>query len=190
MANPDFAFGARLVGHVSGSPHNARITAYVVPASDATALGRGDFVKSTGTGAVNEQGLTLPSVTRAAAGDTLRGFIVDIAPNVSDLSKNYRQASTLQTVYVCDDPDAIFEIQSNGTGAITDFGANANIVVGTLNTTYGFSGTELDESSVATTNTLQLRILGMVQRADNEIGANVKYLCKMNLSELASTTGV
>mgnify|MGYP000311167172 CR=1 FL=1 len=54
----------------------------------------------------------------------------------------------------------------------------------------GLSGAQLDTSTKATTNTLNLRIHGFVQRADNEIGANAKVLVSINLHPFANTTGI
>ena len=57
MPNLDTPFGARLVGHTSGSPLNARIRQYT--ATTATAVFPGDFVKMVDAGTVEP----------AAAGD-------------------------------------------------------------------------------------------------------------------------
>jgi len=57
-------------------------------------------------------------------------------------------------------------------------------------TATGYSGFQLDTSTKATTNTLQLRILGFVQRANNEIGANAKVLVGINLHQSRNTTGI
>ncbi len=189
MANRDAIFGARLKGHNQSSGYNIRVTPYIVPASDGTALFVGDFVKSTGTGDVNELGQTLPTVIQAGVGDALRGVVVGFLPESDNLNIIYRQASTERTVLVCDDPYAIFEIQTNGVGAITDFAANADITIGTPNTIFGTSGMELDEATV-TSATEQLRILGLSQRLDNEIGQWAKFDCMINEHELKQTAGV
>lgn len=189
MTNRDSVFGARLVGHLYGGVYNARIRPYVVPATDAVALFVGDCVKLTGTGATNELGQALPIVAQAAAEEVLVGVVVGFMPHSSYLGQIYRTASTLRTVYVCDDPYAIFEIQTNGVGAVTDFGSNADIVVGAGNTIYGTSGMELDEASV-TAATAQLRILGLSQRPDNELGQDAKFICMINEHYFKQTAGV
>lgn len=189
MANRDAIFGARLKGHNQSSGYNIRVTPYIVPASDGTALFVGDFVKSTGTGDVNDLGQTLPTVIQAEASNTLRGVVVGFLPESDNLNIIYREANTERTVLVCDDPYAIFEIQTDGIGAITDFGANADIIVAAGNTIFGTSGMELEESSV-TTSTAQLRILGLSQRLDNEIGQWAKFNCMINEHELKQTAGV
>lgn len=189
MANTSAIFGARLVGHLQGSPYNARIRSYVVASGDATALFLGDFVKGTGSSVANELGYMLPIVTQAAATDVLTGVVVGFAPNPNDLTKVYRPASTLRTVYVCDDPYAIFEIQSNAATDGSEFMANADIVVGAGNTIFATSGMQLDYSSVGTASG-QLRILGMPQRPDNEVGLYCKLLCMINEHIYKQTAGV
>jgi hypothetical protein len=189
MANSNGPFGARLIGHLSGSTYNARIRTYVVAANDATALYLGDFVKATGEGQANEYGTQLPTATAAAAGDVLLGVVVGFMPNVNDLSKQYRPASTLRTVLVCDDPNAIFEIQSTGTVVAADFGQNADISYAAGSSVWGTSATQLDHASLLQA-TGQLRIFGMSQRVDNELGAYCKLTCMINEHLFKQIAGV
>lgn len=179
MANSDNVFGARLVQ--SGNEY--RIRRYSIPASDSTATFVGDFVKSNGTADTDGT----PQVVQAAAGDTLRGVVVAVEPE-TQASTLHRAASDQRYVLVCDDPDAVFEIQEDGAMAVTAVGGNADVVVAAGNTTFGTSGMELDSSSAVTT-TAQLRILGLVQREDNEVGTNGKWLVKINEHELGTSGG-
>lgn len=188
MANSDTLFGARLIGHLSGSPINAQIRRYSVPASDGTALFVGDFVKSNGTADTDGT----PQVIQAAAGNTVRGVVVGFEPLATNLNLTYRTASTQRYVLVCDDPHALFEIQEDSVGgdlAATAVGGNADITVGSGSTTSGLSGMELDSSTAATT-AATLRIHGLVQRADNEIGTNAKWIVQIVEHELITSTGV
>ncbi len=192
MANTSVVNGARLVSALHG--HLPQTREYVVPAADGTALFVGDFVKTYGT----SDSLTgLSTVIQAAAGDPLRGVVVGIRPLETaqslTLEALYRPASVRQIVLVCDDPDAIFEIQEDAVGAALaaiDVGENADIVVAAGNTTNGTSGMQLDSSDHKTA-TAQLRIQGFVRRPGNEFGvANAKVLVTINEHELKSTTGV
>jgi len=189
MTNVNSVFGARLVGHLYGSPYNARIQQYVALATDATALYIGDFVKLTGDGAANEVGADLPVVTAAAAGDVLAGVVVGFLPNPNDLSKQYRPASTLRSVFVCNDPYALFEIQSSGTVVSGDVGQNADILYAAGNTFYGTSGTQLDHASLSPTNG-QLRILSISERVNNSAGAYSKLICMINEHIFKQIAGV
>lgn len=187
MANTDAPRGLRPVRHSNGSPYNGAVNRYYVPSSDGTAIFIGDAVKSAGSADANG----VASVAQAAAGDAIRGVVVGVEP-VTDESLIYRAASTERYLLVADAPDLIFEIQEDSVGgalAVTAIGNNADLVVAAGSTFTGLSGMELD-SSTATTSTAQLRILGLVQRPDNEVGSNAKLEVMINEHELKSTTGV
>lgn len=187
MANIDAPRGLRPVKHLDGSPYNGAVNRYYVPSSDGTAIYIGDAVKSAGSADANG----VASVAQAAAGDAIRGVVTGVEA-VTDESLIYRAASTERYVYVADAPDLVFEIQEDSDGgalAVTNVGNNADIVVGSGSTTTGLSGMELD-SSTAGTGSAQLRILGYVQRENNEVGANAALLVVINEHELKSTTGV
>ena len=186
MANVDRVNGLRPVKHLDGSPYNGAVNRYYVPDTDTVAIFVGDAVKSSSSADANG----VPGVAQAAAGDAIRGVVVGIEP-VTDESLIYRAASTERYLLVADAPDLVFEIQEDSVGgalAAGDVGENADIVVAAGSTAAGTSGMELD-SSTAVTTTAQLRILGLAQRADNEIGVNAKWLVAINEHELKSTTG-
>lgn len=189
MANKDAPAGARYEGGISAALANGQAHAYTVLASDATALFVGDFVKLTGTLAVNEENEYHPVVTQAAAGDAIVGFVGSFAATPDYSNQVHRTASTLRTAYVVDDPYARFVIQTNGTGAAADVGQNADITVGTGSTVTGMSAMEIDQTSLVGT-TAQLRILDIVRRPDNEVGANMDWICMINEHEYKATTGV
>lgn len=190
MANVFAPFGARVIGHLYDSSYNARARSYVIPTTDATALYVGDFVKSTGSGALNEKGEMLPAVTKAGATDTLLGVVIGFDVNSTYLNQIYRTASTLRTVFVVDDPNILIEIQAYGATVVeTMFGGNADIVAGTPNNTTGISGSYINVAAVSSA-TAQLRILGMTQEANNELGVYTRLICYINEHEHKSTTGV
>lgn len=189
MANANAPSGLTPVRHRNGAPYNGAANMYYVPASDGTAIFLGDAVKSAGSA---DAATGVPTVAQAAAGDTIRGVVVGVIPDTAQ-SLTYRAASTGRYLLVADDPDLEFEIQEDAVGgalALTSVGANADLVVGSGSTYTGLSGMQLDTSTV-TTNSAQLRILGFVQRVDNEFAsANAKIRVMINEHELASTTGV
>ncbi len=178
MANVDAPNGLRPVKHLDGSPYNGMANRYYVPASDGTAIFLGDAVVHAGSADADG----IPSVAQAAAGDAdIIGVVVGIEPR-TDEDLNFRAASTERYLLVADAPDLVFEVQEDSAGgalAATNVGQNADIVVGTGNSTVGRSAMELDSSS-ATAATAQLRILSLVQRADNEIGDQAKWLVMIN----------
>lgn len=93
--------------------------------------------------------------------------------------------------YVLDDPDALFEIQADGTVDQTAVGANAAIVQTVTTNQFGKSRNALDQSSIATTDTLPLRIVGFVTRPSSEIGdAFTDLIVKFNNHNLRTQTGI
>ena len=191
MANTDIVRGFKLVGTLHGRP--AQIRRYFIDDSTATFIG--DAVK---VGGGSDAAGTTATVAQAAATNAILGVMVgvDKITGVADADLNlyatHRPASKNMYVWVCDDPDAIYEIQEDGVGATIaagDIGLNADIVVAAGSATTGMSGMEVDIESKLTTATLQVKILGLVDRADNELAANAKLLVKINNHQYGSHTG-
>lgn len=165
MANADAPFGFRMV---HGSDSRYVIQHCVIPASDSTATFVGDAVKLLAAGS----GEAYPAVVQCAAGDPVYGVVVsfDADPSTS-LEDQYRKASTKRYAKVAlVSEGAEFEVQSDDDTtalAIADVGLNANFIVGSGSTVSGLSGMELDSSSAATTNSLDLQIMRLVDRPDN-----------------------
>jgi hypothetical protein len=174
MPNTNTPFGLRPVANLSGNPYAGATRQYSVAAGDATAIFIGDPVKLAATSQfINGQ--VFKDVVQAATGDVIVGVVVGVLP-VTDESLIYRAASTQRILFVNDDPNAMFEIQQVSTGtALTanDIGLNANFVVGSGSTVTGYSGVTIDNTTEATTNTLDLKIVGMPSRVDNDPGSAV-----------------
>lgn len=129
---------------------------------------KGDFVKKNANG----------TVERAAASDALLGVALS-------------DAAAAGEVLVADHPDQQFMIQADDAtiNAQTDIGLNYDIVVAAANTTYKRSGMELDASTQATTADLPLKLIRVVSAPDNELGANVKCVVRINNHQNGSHTG-
>ncbi len=186
MANTSSIRGLKYVGNLRGTPLPMIHMYY--KSSSIGAMYVGDPVKSDGTADTSGE---YAGVDLAAAGDAIRGVVMGFVPVWGTPSVNYAAASTAGYVLVCDDPDAIFEIQEDGVGgqiAITAIGNNADIVVAAGSAVTGYAGTLLDSSDVKTA-TAQLRILSIVPRPDNALGAYAKFRVLINEHELKSTTG-
>jgi len=190
MANQDRPQGALPVKHINGSPYNQQTNTYVIMAADTNAYFVGDFVKSTANG--DTKGV--PAVIKAAAGNTLRGVIVAIEPNLTDLSIMTIPATKLRDYYVevSDSPDVVYEMQVNNTVAflVTDLNKNANFVVAVPGTVppNAYSATEVDAATIATTQAHPLKLMGVVQRADVDLTADTKVLVVINQHELMGNT--
>jgi len=205
MANTSKIRGFIPVKHVNGSPYNGQANIYYVPSSDGTALFVGDPVKLAAD--ANSQGIQ--QVTKATAGAAVLGVVVGVintkfdpvAGNMSGGSVSldtpvYRPASTGQYVLVCDAPDVVYEVEAvTGSNAsysfaVADVGLNADLSTVAGSTVTGISAAALNMATAAATATLQWKILGVVQRPDNEItGANTKVLVKINNAQLSAGTG-
>ena len=189
MANANTPQGLRPVRYASGAPYKGAANTYFVPAADSTALFIGDPVIVAGSADANG----VPTATRAtAAGGALwTGVVVGII-NTPTVTTTYRPASTACYILVADDPNLLFEVQEDAVGgalAAADVGLNADLIAGTGSTVTGKSAFQLDTSTKAVTATLQMRIEGFVQRADNEIGANAKVLVRNNLPTQTGAAG-
>lgn len=189
MANTSRINGFKPVKHLNGSPYNGQANLYYFASSYATAAYIGDVVKIVTAADTTGKAQT---VELAAAGNAAVGVIVGFVVNPTDLNVTgtYKPASTARYCWVADSPDVIFEAEaSNGTPVYSDLGLNVNHAIGTPNATMVRSGAYLDWGTEANTATLTFKILSLVQRPDNEIGASAKVLVKINNHQLGSHTG-
>ncbi len=199
MANADAPRGAIPVRHRNGAPYNGSGNVYYVPAAYGTALFVGDPVIVV-TDSSDANGVPTVARATAAGGNYITGFVQSLAfhgdPPVPVLrdSGRYHPASTEGYVLVCDDPDVLFEMQEDGVGGAMGAGAagrNADLIIGAGSTVTGWSGAELDSSTLAVTNTLQMRIIAPAERSDNDVTlTNAKWLCQVNLHSQRNLTGV
>lgn len=190
MPNTNSPTGLSPVRYRNGSPWMGAARRYFHPATDSVALYVGDPVIIAGS--ADSDGV--PTCTRATAGGAGRitGVVVGFEPNSTLNAVGYGAASTAFYVLVADDPDLLFEIQEDAVGgalAATSVGLNADLIAASGNNSTKLSGFMLDSSTAATTATLQLRIIGFVQRVDNEIGANAKMLVAINLPTETGAVG-
>lgn len=179
MANVNVAFGFKPVREAGSGVHNGSLNMYYHPASDGTALYIGDPVIKSGS--ADTAGIA--GVIRSTAGAAITGIVQGFVPDgVVDVA-GYGAASTAYYVLVDDDPDHIFEIQEDGVGgaiAAADIGLNASYIAAAGNAYTKRSGAMLDTSTKATTAGLELKIVGLVPRVNNELSANAKVLVKIN----------
>jgi hypothetical protein len=90
---------------------------------------------------------------------------------------------------VCDDPNVLFEVQEDSDGgalAATAAGGTATLTGFTSGSTAtGLSAIEIDSSGLSETSDTDddVRIIQMVQRPDNEVGANAKWLVRLNVHQ-------
>jgi hypothetical protein len=171
MANANAPRGFVPVRGVNSQYVTGGLRAYVHDSGDSTAVFVGDPVKLSGTSS-SINGVVMPNVVQAATGNVIVGVVVGVLPDLST-SLSYVAASTTRILLVDDDPNTLYEIQqvSGGTPlTANDVGLNVNFVVAAGSTYTGLSGVTLDNTTEATTNTLDLKIVDIVNRADNDVG--------------------
>lgn len=206
MANANTPRGLIPYRRTSGEPYNGSANIYYVPASYGTAIYVGDPVQIV-TASADGQGIPAVRVITAGNGADsgiatygLIGSMVGIVSGgepiigITQASPVYHPASTAGYILVADDPDLMFMVQENGNmgtgavGSVAGPGKNVDLVSGAGSTTTGYSGWVLGSSSLST-SALQMRVLRMLQQADNALGTNAKWLCRINLNQLTNTTG-
>lgn len=194
MANTDKAFGLRPYGTLNGSAYNGAIRTYFVPSTDTSAIFIGDPVKLAGSeGTLNPDDQAMPTATKADSTDVVIGVCVGIEALPSDLTVLYRKASTNMYIRVDTDQQTLYEVQGDSeTWTAGDVGNNANWTASTGSTTTGTSNLVLDQTSAATTTTLDFQIIGSKPSVDNDLtGAYPLILVKLNNHQFVDgTTGV
>jgi hypothetical protein len=213
MANVNKPNGFSPVGNLLGGKWNEQGRVYAIPTSDTTnSYAIGDCVMSASgsdaTGIRNIQKWGGATTTSALP----LGIIVGIRvadPGVSlvgtnlNLTQTFISAGTRTStryVFVVDDPFVLFEAQFGATGATAaQLSMNAAVTISaadqtSLSTSSPFSDMVL--SGPAVTATLPIRLLGAVQRIDNEAttaaSPYIRVLCKFNYHEygtIASASG-
>ena len=175
-----------------GAPYNGAVDVVYVPSTYGTALYVGDPLVYTQNSA-DAQGV--PVVTIATAGSTnkISGVMMGIANNANELiipvlqsTLTYLPASTGGYIYMASDPNILYWAQEDSVGgsmAYTSGGGNtASLVAGAGSTYTGFSGWQIQSSSVGTGT--QVSILRPLPQIDNVVSStvtftNAKWLCRI-----------
>lgn len=207
MANVNKANGFSPVGNLLGGKWNEQGRLYAIPTSDTTnSYAIGDCVMSASGsdangvryvqkwgGATTTSALPLGIVVGIRVADPG----VSLVGNSLSLEKAYLAAGTrtsIRYLYVVDDPFVLFEAQFDATGA-----TQAQLSLNTAVTISAASQTSLSNSAPysdmvltgpAVTATLPIRLLGAVQKGDNQVTSAaspyVRVLCKFNYHEFGT----
>jgi len=168
-----------------------------------TGTNRGTIVRYSSTNTVATTATTAAGSETAATAIGFVGVFVGVTYTDATLGKTFRQnytgsitASDLQA-YVVDDPDALFQIQANGTLGQTALGTNASIIQTVISSTNlnTISGVGLKYDSIASTNTLPLTIVDFVNGPTSAIGdaytdVIVRFNTHMHRTGATGRTGV
>lgn len=185
------AGGFRLVGTGAGSEPSFKAKYYDIASSHATRLAIGDVVVRTGTAtaATGKQ-----QVDAAAAGAAFTGVIVGFVPQFAteSFSDTGVAASTACTAIVCDDPNAIYEVDvSNGPLVVANVGLNGDLVATAATQSGGLtiSNMTFNATGINTTSTLQFKIEELLVGSDGVLGSRVRVIAN-NTTYRAGSTGV
>ena len=197
MAYPTISgpYGLKPVKMLDNSPYNGATRQYRIASAYGTNIFCGDVVKLVTGGTVERD--------TADAAMTPIGVFMGCTftdPGTSQITfKQYWPASTVASdamAYVVDDPNVLFKVVvvSSGTTiadlAITDIGANLQMVDNTGSTVTGNSKIAVDDTS-ATTATFPLRVVDVVTDTKTSATAFPEALVKWNAGHmLTNTTGV
>jgi hypothetical protein len=186
MANVNNPNGFTPVKHMNGTAYNGEVNEYYKAADLEEAFYVGDCLKLAGD---MDETTKLPTVALASDSDNIVGVVVGFLTNYDHPTYvGYSPTLTGTTVLVCDDPQVIFEAQYTGTLTTGDIGANSKIVYAAGSTSTGRSASYV-YGTPATTNTLQLQILRIAPKEDNEVGAYAKVWVRFNMHQYSVDTG-
>ena len=104
------------------------------------------------------------------------------------VSLNYGKPSKATKHQVIVSPDAIYEAQDNGAVDgfnAADMGLNCNLALGSGNATTLISGHKLDEASANTTNSLDVKLLKLLDVPDNAAGSYSRVEVMFNKHRMA-----
>lgn len=205
MPNVNSPFGFSAVNTFNSAPYTGRTNRYFIPSTDGNAYYVGDAVKSFAGADANG----IPTVVKITNGtDTPRGVIVSVdVINVGmpgsmstlagvdlPLSQASIPASKTKDYYVlvADDPELMMFVQGDAT-ATNQVAANANkncsfTVTAPSPATNALSASVLTSSTIATTQALNVRLMGLAQIPNNVFGAYAVWVCKWNQHELMGNT--
>lgn len=198
MANLSAPRGFVPLRYLSGAAWNGACNTYYIPSTDGSVFSAGDPVKSVALSDANG----VMGIQKAAGTDTVRGVCIGflVAPPYGVSNQGVNLDLTVQNVpatkakayyaLVVDDPAVLFEVQDDGLAALTATSVNKNASFTVANPTAPQvnSASVLATGTVDTTNTLNLKLMGLVQRDNNAFGVNAKWLVKWNLHELLGGT--
>lgn len=179
MATTSAPYGLRPINLLGGQGFAGSTRLYAIPSGYAVNIQYGDPVIITNTGSTRgtiarmNATTTATTVTSTGGGFGFVGVFLGCTYTDPVFGKIFRQTYVASTVasdiqaYVADDPDTLFQIQADGSLTQTALGCNASLIQTVAGSSgYVASGLALQASSVATTNTLPLRIVDYVTVGD------------------------
>ena len=195
MANQETAYGLRPVGLVGGAYNSTGVTQYEIASDNTNALFQYGIVVPTASGVIDQAGATSGGTTPALG--VLMGVEYVDSVSKKPVFKNYWPGSNNASAdtnhpikaFVADNPTQVFKVASDA--SLTDratalAGVFANASLGTSArtgvTATGNANGALSVSSINTTATLPLRIIGIMDDEANSdfTAAGIPLLVRLN----------
>ena len=197
MAYPvvEAPYGLKPINLIGGQVFAGATRQMKIASGYATGIFNGDLVKLVADGTVEKDTGT---ATATPVGIFLGCAYTD--PTHGFTTSQYFPAGTVAddiVAYVCDDPSTVFKVAAvSGTTVIAGYGqavvgSNAALVQNAGSTITGNSAVAIDGTSVATTETLPVRIIQGVPETVDASGNFTEFLGKWNAGhQYQNTTGV
>tara|TARA_A100001391_G_scaffold204693_1_gene201319 strand:- start:849 stop:1499 length:651 start_codon:yes stop_codon:yes gene_type:complete len=195
MANQETAFGLRPIGLVGNGVNSTGVTQYEIASNNTNALFNGAIVVPTAAGVIDQAGATSGGTTQALG--VLMGveYVDSVTKKTTFL--NYFPGSNSISVdtnfpvkaFVADDPNQLFKVASDASltdraTALTAIFANTDLGTSarTGSTDTGRSNSAASVSNIATTATLPLRIVGIMDDEANSdyTAAGIPLIVRLN----------
>jgi len=166
MANQDAPFGLLPIGKVGQNRDAQGLSEYNIAAS-ASAINQNDPVKALATGTIGVANSTADTILGSLTGV----FFTDASTSKPTFANHLKASNTATDIvgFCTDDPYERYEIQASSTLPKADIFLNGNIVYTAANSVNNVSKVEIDTSALFTTNTGQLRVIGVSKGFNNEL---------------------
>tara|TARA_R100001129_G_scaffold24941_1_gene16282 strand:+ start:5183 stop:5749 length:567 start_codon:yes stop_codon:yes gene_type:complete len=164
--------GAEPVGTLSASgSFTGKVRHIKIANAYGTAIFYGDFVKLVSSGTVEKASFTT-SVAAGIVGVFVGCSYTDPSTNQMTFNQQFPASTAADDImaYVVDDPKLLFQMQADEAVAQTGLGNNISAVMTAGSTAIGRSKNALDGGSIATTNTLPLRVVDFVDGPNSTVG--------------------
>jgi hypothetical protein len=205
MANQSTAYGLRPIGLVGSASNSTGVTQYEIASNNTNAIYQYGIVVPLAGGVIDFAGATDGGTTQALG--VLMGIEYQDSVQKKPVFLNYWPGSGSVSVdtnypvkaFVADDPNQLFKVASDASltdraTALATVFANASLGTSarTGSTNTGSSDSALSVSSVATTATLPLRIVGILDDVSNSdyTAAGIPLIVRLNAHFNAATRRV
>lgn len=172
MATSATPNGAEPVNTLSASgSYTGKVRHIKIASGYSTAIFYGDFVKLVAAGTLEKAAVTT-SVVAGTVGIFVGCSYTDPSTNQMTFNQQFPASTAASDImaYVVDDPKLVFKMQADEAIAQTGLGNNISAVSTAGSTSIGRSKNALDGGSIATTNTLPLRVLEFVEGPNSTVG--------------------